>query len=115
MRSLLLALSASLLLLSGAEAQTPQRVATATTSVTISVSDTFQQALASASRNSCTIQYKGTHTGYVYFGTTANATETKAFTLAQGQSVNCLVGGVVLTDAVQVTATAGDVFAVTQQ
>jgi hypothetical protein len=99
-----------------ADSQTPQRVATTTTKVTIPSPAAFTQALPSASRNSCTIQYNGTTTGYVYFGVLANATTTNSFQLTAGQVVSCgNVDGTVLTDQVSVDGTAGDVFVVTTQ
>ena len=104
-------------LLSPAEAQqNQQRVATTTAVVTTQTVSAFQLALASASRNSCTIQYNGSGTGFVYFGTLANATLSNSFQLSSKQSILCAVSGVTLTDAVNVTSTAtSDAFVVTTQ
>lgn len=89
---------------------------TLTTKVTISVTNTYQQALASnSSRASCTIQNEGTHTMFVFFGAAAPADTTTSFQLTQGQAINCTVGGIVLIDAVQITGTAGDIAVVTSQ
>lgn len=96
--------------------QNQQRVSTITTAVFTQTVSTFQQALASSSRNSCTVQYNGTGTGFVYFGLTANATSANSFKLTGGQSILCAVSGVTLTDAVNLTSTAtGDSWAVTTQ
>lgn len=86
--------------------------------VTVSVTNTYQQALASsAARTGCTIQYVSVagSKGYVFFGSSP-ADTTTSFQLTNGQSINCAVGGVaVATDAVQVTATATDIFVVSNQ
>lgn len=86
--------------------------------VTVSVTNTFQQALASASgRAGCTLQYiavAGTK-GFVFFGASPSDT-TSSFQLTNGQSINCAVGGqAVATDAIQVTGTATDIFIVSNQ
>lgn len=85
--------------------------------VTISVTNTYQQALASsATRKGCTIQYvavAGTK-GFVFIGS-APADTTTSFQLTNGQSINCEAPGVTLTDAVQVTATGTDIFIVSNQ
>lgn len=86
--------------------------------ITVSVTNTYQQALASATvRNGCTIQYiavAGTK-GFVFFGTSPSDTTT-SFQLTNGQSINCAIGGLmVATDAVQVTGTATDIFVVSNQ
>lgn len=96
--------------------QNQQRVATITSVVTTQTVSAFQLALASASRNSCTIQYNGSGTGFVYFGALANATTVNAFRLTAGQSILCAVSGVTLTDPVIVSSTAtGEQFVVTTQ
>jgi hypothetical protein len=93
---------------------------TATTTgakVTISVTNTYQQALASSgTRKGCTIQYIAVAgiKGYVFFGSAPGDTTT-SFQLTNGQSINCQTPGVTLTDAVQVTATATDIFVVSNQ
>lgn len=86
--------------------------------VTIAVTNTYQQAIASsASRVGCTIQYiavAGTK-GYVFLGA-APADTTTSFQLTNGQTLNCNIGGVaVAQDAIQVTATATDIFIVANQ
>ncbi len=96
--------------------QNQQRVATTTTVVTTQTVSAFQLALASASRNSCTVQYNGAGTGFVYFGTLANATTPNSFRLSPAQTILCAVSGVTLTDAVNVTSTAtAEQFVVTTQ
>jgi hypothetical protein len=91
--------------------------ATTPAKVTIAVTNTYQQALApAASRKGCTLQYiavAGTK-GFVFFGSAPGDTTT-SFQLVNGQSISCSVPGLVLTDAVQVTATATDIFVVTNQ
>lgn len=85
--------------------------------VTIAVTNTYQQALASSTtRKGCTIQYvavAGTK-GYVFFGS-APADTTTSFQLTNGQAINCQTPGVTLTDAVQLTGTGTDIFVVTNQ
>lgn len=96
--------------------QNQQRVATTTTVVTTQTVSSFQLALSSASRNSCTVQYNGAGTGFVYFGVLANATTQNSFRLSANQSILCAVSGVTLTDAINVTSTAtADQFVVTTQ
>lgn len=96
---------------------TNQTGTTTQAKVTISVTSTYQQALASAAtRKGCTIQYiavAGTK-GFVFFGS-APADTTTSFQLTNGQSINCNGPGVTATDAVQVTATATDIFVVSNQ
>lgn len=96
---------------------TQQTGATTQAKVTISVTNTYQQALASsATRKGCTIQYiavVGTK-GYVFFGS-APADTTTSFQLTNGQAISCNAAGVTLTDAVQVTATGTDIFVVSNQ
>lgn len=86
--------------------------------VTVSVTNTYQAALASSpTRVGCSLQYvavAGTK-GYVFFGTSP-ADTTTSFQLTNGQSINCAVGGVaVATDAINVTGTATDIFIVSAQ
>lgn len=93
-------------------------VTTAQVKLTVAVTNTYQQALASnASRNGCTIQYiavAGTK-GYVFFGASPSDTTT-SFQLQSGQAINCAVGGLaVATDAVQVTGTGTDIFVISSQ
>ncbi len=115
-KTVFLALALSLTGLTLAKAQNQQRVATTAVVVTTQTVSSFQLALASASRNSCTVQYNGAGTGFVYFGTLANATTAGAFRLSASQSILCAVSTVTLTDAINVTSTAtGENFVVTTQ
>ncbi len=106
-------------ILSAISAPVPTNPKTTTQAkVTIAVTSTYQQALASsASRVGCTIQYiavAGTK-GYVFFGAAPGDTTT-SFQLTNGQSLNCAIGGVaVAQDAVQVTATGTDIFVISNQ
>ncbi len=93
----------------------PQRVATTTSSGTVVATGTFIQLLPSASRNSCTVQYEGSGTGYVYFGLIGSATTPTSFQLVNKQSINCNIYGLALTDAVNGTGNTGDIFVVTTQ
>lgn len=92
-------------------------VTTITSNSTISVTNTFQQALAAAtSRQACLLQNTGTHTQYVYFGTIGSATTGNAFQLSAGQSISCAtVNGLVLVDAVNITGTSGDGYVIASQ
>lgn len=84
--------------------------------VTISVTNTFQTALAgSGSRSGCLIQNNGTHTMYVFFGSTTPGDTSTSFQLGAGQSISCLASGVVLTDPILITGTANDVAVVASQ
>lgn len=86
------------------------------TKLTIAVTNTYQQALASSSsRKGCLLQNNGTHTAYVFFGA-APADTTTSFQLSAGQGISCAVGGIAtLGTAVNVTGTAGDVIVVSSQ
>lgn len=102
---------------SGSQA-TPLGKTTTEAKVTVSVTNTYQTALASAaSRVGCTIQYiaiAGTK-GFVFFGASP-ADTTTSFQLTNGQSITCAIGGTaVATDAVQVTGTGTDIFIVSNQ
>lgn len=86
--------------------------------LTIAVTGTYQQALPSTvGRKGCTVQYiavAGTK-GFVFLGAAPPDTTT-SFQLTNGQSLNCAVGGLgVATDAINVTATATDIFIVSNQ
>lgn len=106
----------ALLCLPAQAQQNQQRVATITTVVTTQTVSGFQLALQSASRNSCTIQYNGVGTGFVYFGLLANATTQNAFRLTGGQTIQCVASGVTLTDPVAISSTStGEQFVVTTQ
>lgn len=93
---------------------------------TITATGTFQsifaasatpnaQGGAGAVRSACTVQNNGANTMFVYFGPIANATTAKSAQLAPTQSLNCNVGGVVLSDQVSITGTTGDSFYAAQQ
>ena len=103
---------------SGSVAGSPNPLTTTETKVTIASTNVFQAALAaSATRKGCTVQYLtgGGFFGYVFLGTSP-ADTTTSFELANGQTLNCNVGGLgVATDAVNVTGTTGDVFIVSSQ
>lgn len=90
---------------------------TTTVNSTIAVTNTFQAALAASStRKSCLLQNTGTHVEYVYFGAIGSATTSNAFQINPGQTISCAtVNGLVLTDAVNITGTAGDGYIVTSQ
>ena len=89
---------------------------TITANSAISVTNTFQPALAAdTARLACLLQNTGTHVEYVYFGTLANATTSNAFQISAGQMISCNAPGVVLQDAVNVTGTSGDSYVVTSQ
>jgi hypothetical protein len=92
-------------------------VTTTVTNSTISVTNTFQQALAaSSSRKSCLIQNTGTHVEFFYFGTIGSATISNAFQVNPGQTISCATpNGLVLTDAVNVAGTSGDGYVAVNQ
>lgn len=90
---------------------------TTQTKVTVSVTNTYVNALAAnANRKGCTIQYIAVAgaKGFVFFGA-APADTTTSFQLTNGQTINCGADGVTLTDAVQVTGTGTDIFVVSSQ
>lgn len=97
---------------------TPNGKTTTEAKVTVAVTNTYQQALASsATRSGCTIQYVAVagSKGFVFFGASP-ADTTTSFQLTNGQSITCAIGGVVVaTDAVQVTGTGTDIFIVSNQ
>lgn len=129
MRKLALALS-SLLLCSAAQAQpftmpppagievtAPYGKTSTQTKITIAVTNTFQTALAASTlRLGCFIQNNGTHTMYVFFGSSTPADLTTSIQLSAGQAVICSTGtGGVATDAILITGTANDVAVVSSQ
>ena len=83
-------------------------------SSTIAVTNTFQAVFtANTSRTGCTIQNNGTNSMWVYFVPNpagAAATKGASAVLAAGQSLNCSVFGMNLTNAVQITGTSADAF-----
>jgi hypothetical protein len=85
--------------------------------VPIAVTNTYQQALASSTtRKGCTIQYiavAGTK-GFIFAGSAPGDTTT-SFQLTNGQTFNCQTPGLTITDAIQVTGTATDIFVVSSQ
>lgn len=89
------------------------RSADSTNSSTIAVTNTFQTVFtANANRTGCTIQNNSARTMYVYFVPIAGTAATTAASavLAAGQALNCSVFGTSLTNSVQITGTATDVF-----
>jgi hypothetical protein len=102
---------------SGSSGQGTTTAATTTTvNSTVSVTNTFQAALAaSATRKGCLLQNTGAHVQYIYFGTLGSATTSNSFQINAGQTISCNAGPVVLTDAVGITGTAGDGYIVTSQ
>lgn len=95
----------------------PGTATTTTSNSTISVTNTFQPALAaSATRKSCTIQNTGTHVEYFYFGAIGSATTSNGLQVNAGQTISCAtINGLVLVDAVNITGTAGDGYVVNSQ
>jgi hypothetical protein len=111
-----------------AKAQTPVLTAPAAgtstnASSTIALTNTFQQVFASnINRKACLIQNTGTHVMYVFFGTLGLAAQATSFPLYPasaagypGGSISCVAGGIVLTDQVSITGTAGDTFTAVSQ
>lgn len=95
----------------------PAAGSTTTGGTTIAVTSTFQQVLAAATgRKSCLVQNTGSNTQYVYFGVIGSATLSNSFQVAPGQPISCATpNGVVLTDAVNITGTAGDAYVAASQ
>lgn len=95
----------------------PYGKSTVQVKVTIAVTSTFQTALAASSlRLGCLIQNNGTHTMYVFFGTSTPADLTTSIQLAAGQAVQCSTAtGGIATDLIQITGTSGDVAVVSSQ
>lgn len=78
---------------------------------TIAVTDTFQQVqVASDLRLNCTLQNNGTHTMYVFFGTTANATKAKSWQLSSGAAISTNNNQITISAGIQVTGTNGDAY-----
>ena len=105
-------------LLFGALAQ----VMTVATNGTITVTNTFQLALAPANggRLGCTVQNQGTHTMYVFPGA-GTASEAKSLQLTAGAQMTCGLAGssqninAIMQDELQITGTSGDAFMVWAQ
>lgn len=96
----------------------PYAVKSQNYSSTIAVTNTFQNVLVentSSSRRGCTIQNIGTNVMYVYFGAIASALTSNSLKLTTGQSLNCVIGGIVLQDQVSITGTATEPFYASQQ
>jgi hypothetical protein len=107
---------AVLLAASMAHAQSGQPAVTTTTSGTISTTNVFQQLQAQTNtRRGCTIQNQGTHTMYVFFGSPGSALVSSAYQIAALQTIMCATGNIILSDAIQITGTAGDAFVLTSQ
>ncbi len=95
----------------------PSPATTTTTNSTIATGNTFQTALAaSGTRKGCLIQNTSSETMYFYFGTLGSATLSNSIQIISGQSISCNSGGVVLTDAVNVTGpTTGNTYVLISQ
>lgn len=98
----------------------PYPVTSHNDSGTIAVTNTFQSIWpASANtrgRAGCSAQNNSaSNVMYVFFGPIASATTAKSVKLAVGQSVSCVIGGLVLQDQVSITGTSGDAFFAAQQ
>lgn len=107
----------------------PLPVYTANSSSTISVTATFQVVFANVAnptqsmRRGCTIQNNGTGTMWVYVHQQAAGTATKAASFQifppgtpGPNTFNCITGaGGVLQDQIDITGTAADTFAATEQ
>lgn len=77
------------------------------TSLTVSVTNTFQQLLAANSaRKGCVFQNQSTHTEY--FSISVSPTLVNSLQVLPGAYFMCGNSNVVITDAIQVTGTAGD-------
>ncbi len=90
----------------------PSTRITANNSATISVTNTFQEIWPiRTGRTDCSIQNNSAaNVMYVFIGPIASATLAKSVKLAVGQALICSVGGIVPTDAVNITGTSGDAF-----
>lgn len=89
----------------------PFAVRTADLSSTITLTGTFQSLQAANNdRKGCFIQNNGTNNMKVYFGPIASATANNSVVLTPGQPLNCIEGGVILTDQVSITGTTADAF-----
>lgn len=124
----LLALAIVLCCASLAKAQTsvttfPLGATSTNASSTIALANTYQQVFASnASRRGCTIQNTSTSVMYVFFGAIGSATNAKAFPLfpagstgGSGGFISCISGGIVLTDQVSISGSAGTTFTAASQ
>lgn len=100
---------------------TPYPLASGNFSGTIAITNTFQSIqTVNQSRHGCAIQNRSTNnssdTMWVYFDPTNSsgcsaATKAGSFTLTPGQSANCNVGTIILSDQICITGTSGDGFA----
>lgn len=95
----------------------PAPATTTTTNSTIAAGNSFQTALAaSGTRKGCLIQNTSSENMYFYFGTLGSATLSNSIQIVSGQSISCNAGGVVLTDAVNVTGpTTGNTYVLISQ
>lgn len=77
---------------------------------TIATTDTFQSLLAqNAARKSCAIQNQGANMQYI--SAAVSPSLANSFQLAPGKTFNCASpGGVTITDALEITGTAGDAY-----
>lgn len=97
----------------------PYPTTTHNDSGTIATTGTFQSIWAASTntrgRAGCTVQNVSATTQYVFFGPIASATTATSVTLAAGQPVSCVNGGIVLQDQVSITGTTGAKFYAGQQ
>lgn len=94
----------------------PLGASSAVSSGTIAVTNTFQAAIASdVTRKGCRIQNLGANTMYVYVGAITSATTASSFQLATKGTFDCAFGGVVATDAINITGTAADGYVAVRQ
>lgn len=107
----------------------PLNVVSNNASTTVTVTNTFQQALArptaTPGRSGCTIINYGSNTMWVFEDSTAaglpaanvsvTATKAKSVQLAANQGYYCTSGGVTISSAIFITGTSGDAFYAAQQ
>lgn len=95
----------------------PFGVPNTTVSITITATGTPQTALAlKTGRIGCGGVNAGTHVMYIYFGLIGNALTTNSYPIQPGQTFSCATAtGAVITDAVIVLGTSGDILVVTSQ
>jgi hypothetical protein len=105
---------------SAADYVAPLAFSSGNLSSSITTTNTFQTIqIVSKSRNGCAVQNQSTNnssdTMWVYFDPTNSsncsaATKARSFTLTPGQSINCNVGTIIVSDEVCITGTGGDTF-----
>jgi hypothetical protein len=95
---------------------TPYQATSVVGSGSVAVTNTFQSVLASsATRRGCRLQNTSANTIYVYVGAIAGATTAQSLQLTTKGSFDCASGGIVITDQISVTGTAGDTFVTVRQ